>query len=58
MAQPSVVSSQPSQLLLEPVLVRIPAGEFWMGSEEGQEDERPVHRVWVDAFTLGKYPIT
>lgn len=58
MAQPSVLSSQPSQLLLEPVLVRIPAGAFWMGSEEGQEDERPVHRVWVDAFAIGTYPIT
>ncbi len=58
MTQPSVLPSASSPLLLEPALVRIPAGEFWMGSEDGQEDERPVHRVWVDAFALGTYPIT
>lgn len=38
--------------------VSIPAGWFWMGSDEGQEDERPVHRVWVDAFELGVYAVT
>lgn len=29
-----------------------------MGSEDGPDDERPVHRVWVDAFELGVYPVT
>jgi formylglycine-generating enzyme required for sulfatase activity len=29
-----------------------------MGSEEGQDDERPVHRVWVDAFALGSSQVT
>ena len=37
---------------------RIPAGDFLMGSEEGQDDERPVHRVHVDAFELSVYPVT
>jgi formylglycine-generating enzyme len=36
----------------EPELVRIPEGWFYMGSEDGQDNERPVHRVWVDAFQL------
>lgn len=36
----------------------IPAGWFDMGSEDGQEDERPVHRVWVDAFELAVFPVT
>jgi sulfatase modifying factor 1 len=35
-----------------PSLVVIPAGWFGMGSEAGQENERPVHAVWVDAFHL------
>jgi sulfatase modifying factor 1 len=35
-----------------PSLVFIPAGWFSMGSEAGQENERPVHRVWIDAFYL------
>jgi formylglycine-generating enzyme required for sulfatase activity len=32
--------------------MRIPAGWFLMGSETGQDNERPVHRVWVDEFYL------
>ncbi len=38
--------------------VRIPGGEFLMGSDEGQDDERPPHRVRVDAFDLAVYPVT
>jgi formylglycine-generating enzyme required for sulfatase activity len=29
-----------------------------MGSADGSDDERPVHRVWVDAFELAIYPVT
>ena len=29
-----------------------------MGSDEGQDDERPVHGVWVDAFELAICPVT
>jgi formylglycine-generating enzyme required for sulfatase activity len=38
--------------------VSIPAGAFLMGSDTGQEDERPVHRVHVDAFEASIYPVT
>lgn len=38
--------------------VGIPAGEFEMGSAKGHSDERPVHRVRVSAFGLGKYAVT
>jgi len=41
-----------------PETVIIPAGEFLMGSESGQDNERPVHRVWVDSFGLGIFPVT
>jgi formylglycine-generating enzyme len=37
---------------------RIPEGWFLMGSVDGKDDERPVHRVWVDAFELAVYPVT
>src|SRR2546427_11027981 len=37
---------------LKPALRRIPEGWFWMGSESGQDNERPVHRVWVDVLLL------
>ena len=38
--------------------VPIPAGPFLMGSEAGQDDERPVHEVEVDAFECAVYPVT
>ena len=28
-----------------------------MGSEEGQDEERPVHRVYVDAFEMGVFQV-
>ena len=36
----------------------IPAGAFLMGSDTGQDDERPVHRVHVDAFLMATCPVT
>jgi len=36
----------------------IPAGAFLMGSDRGHDDERPVHRVQVDAFEMSAYPVT
>ncbi len=35
-----------------PALVCIPAGWFLMGCDAGQDNERPVHRMWVDEFLL------
>ena len=43
---------------IEPDIIRIPAGDFLMGSETGAKNEAPVHRVWVDAFGIAKYPVT
>ncbi|MGH7853979.1 MAG: formylglycine-generating enzyme family protein [Candidatus Binatia bacterium] len=41
-----------------PEIVIVPGGRFLMGSEQGQENERPCHFVWVDSFGIGKYPVT
>jgi formylglycine-generating enzyme required for sulfatase activity len=41
-----------------PEMIVIPEGFFLMGSEQGQETERPIHRVWVDSFAIGKFPVT
>jgi sulfatase modifying factor 1 len=46
----------PADLL--PELALIPAGEFVMGSEDAEEDERPPHRVHVDDFLLAVHPVT
>jgi len=36
----------------------VPGGEFDMGSEKGNPDEQPVHRVKVDPFWMGTYEVT
>ena len=36
----------------------IPAGEFLMGSSNGDSDEKPVHTVYVDAFYMDIYEVT
>src|SRR5579862_5276398 len=44
--------------LLEPAMARIPEGWFEMGHASGLDCERPVHRVWVDAFELACCQVT
>lgn len=39
-------------------MVLLPAGWFEMGSEEGEVDELPVHKVWVDSFLMDRYEVT
>jgi len=41
-----------------PALVRIPEGWFLMGCASGQDNEKPVHRVWVDEFLLATCQVT
>lgn len=38
----------------------IPAGCFWMGASdsEGEPDERPRHKVYVDAFYMDRYEVS
>jgi formylglycine-generating enzyme len=43
---------------IEPDLIRIPASDFLMGSEQGQDCERPIHRVWVNSFLLAATQVT
>jgi formylglycine-generating enzyme len=42
----------------EPSLIRIPAGWFSMGSDAGQSVESPVHRVWLDSFSIAATQVT
>jgi len=39
-------------------MVLVPAGEFPMGSDEGDDDEQPVHRVVLDHFYLDTFEVT
>jgi len=39
-------------------MVLVPAGEFDMGCDSGDADERPVHKVSLDAFYIDMYEVT
>ncbi len=55
-------AAQPASLsrgdLIEPVMVCIPEGWFWMGCDTGRDDEQPAHRVWVEEFELAAFQVT
>ena len=44
------------------IFVKVPAGEFLMGASEddpeANDDEKPQHRVYLDEYWIGKYPVT
>ena len=48
----NVVSSEENKLIL------IPAGTFTMGSNKRADDEKPVHKVYLDAYYISKYEVT
>jgi formylglycine-generating enzyme required for sulfatase activity len=45
---------------LEPELITVPAGEFWMGSETKAAwgDEKPAHRLFLPEFQVARFPVT
>jgi sulfatase modifying factor 1 len=45
-------------MTVEPEVINIPAGEFLMGCDVGAANERPVHRVFVDEFAIGRFAVT
>src|SRR5581483_3415499 len=44
--------------MMMPEMVRIEGRSFLMGSDDGRDDERPVHRVRLDAFLIGVRQVT
>src|SRR5271169_5069270 len=57
MATSSKLSGERSGII-EPVIVQVPEGWFAMRCAMGRDDEKPVHRVWVDAFEIAAYQVT
>ena len=39
-------------------LVYIPPGEFLMGSDSDGENEKPAHHAYLEAFYIGRFPVT
>jgi len=54
--QQEIVVTTPAGTTHEMVLVL--EGEFNMGSNSGEGDERPVHTVFLDGFYIDKYEVT
>jgi len=40
------------------VMLKIPAGTFTMGSDDGDNDEKPVHQVHLGEYYIDKYEVT
>ncbi len=53
--QKSIISTQHGRADEE--MVTVPAGCFQMGSEQGDPDERPVHKVCISSFQMGKFEV-
>ena len=39
-------------------MIAVPAGWFEMGSNDGENDEKPARKVWVDAFLMDRFEMT
>jgi formylglycine-generating enzyme required for sulfatase activity len=52
------LAPSPMTSAITPDLARIPAGDFLMGAADAEADERPVHRVFVSEFFMGRFPVT
>jgi formylglycine-generating enzyme required for sulfatase activity len=39
-------------------MMLVPSGEFTMGRDEGELDQRPAHLVYLDAYYIDKYEVT
>jgi len=49
---------QPETASWMPEMVFVQRGSFQMGSNEGDDSEKPVHTVTVGSFYMGKYEVT
>jgi formylglycine-generating enzyme required for sulfatase activity len=60
------LSATLEEIIADHNMVLVPAGSFEMGDHSGKggedpkhpSDEKPIHTVTLDAFFLGKYPVT
>ncbi|THJ19572.1 MAG: formylglycine-generating enzyme family protein [Nitrospira sp. CG24E] len=59
-SKPSSLPPLPAELIGHDgvPMALIPAGEFMMGSDKGDDDEQPVHRVFLDSYYLDKFEVT
>lgn len=39
-------------------MIKVPAGKFLMGANDGPRNERPEHEVWLDAYYIDQFEVT
>jgi len=49
--------SQGERSTPDPLCVIVPGGEFWMGCEQGRDEEKPAHRVAVDTLKMAVFQV-
>ena len=47
----------PENLVEPPPCALVPAGDFLMGCDQGRDEERPAHRVWVGPLEMAVYQV-
>jgi formylglycine-generating enzyme required for sulfatase activity/tetratricopeptide (TPR) repeat protein len=52
------VGSKKSSPIDGMVLFYVPAGEFWMGTENGNPNEKPKHKIFLDAYWIDRTEVT
>ncbi len=45
-------------LAIAPEMLRLEGATYLMGSADGRDDEKPVHRVTIDRFAIARFPVT
>ena len=61
--KPDSSNTKSEAKVIEPEMVSLPGGEFWMGSDTktdtlASDDEMPRHKVKLNPFSIGKYEVT
>ena len=45
-------------LAIAPEMIWLEGATYQMGSADGRDDEKPIHRVTIDSFAIARFPVT
>ena len=54
----AVLSCSSQEIKEQDGMIWLEGSAFWMGSDQGNANEKPPHQVSVDGFWIDKYPVT